>query len=229
MRKLSVILLSASSVLLFSCSGALNTAYTAYSTYKNTKETVKGYQNLKNLASLTRIRPVFYGYKSVKVEVQLKNVEGRDNEKLGEALKDNIEYQLRSFFKNYDIEGISVCEEKCEEPFIIIRFKERSYKSVLQKWALKGKYGGKIEYIDGKTGNVLLEDRVENKETFYDIARTVGQVLELKVFRTGLQRFVSVSDNKGAKKYMEKHKLYLNKRSDKKYINQKYAKILKKT
>ncbi len=229
MRKFSVILLSASSVLLFSCTGALNTAYTAYSTYKETKEAVKGYHIFKNVASLIRMKPVFYGYRSVKVEVQLKDVEGRDNEKLSEALKNNIGYQLRSFFKNYDIKGISICEEKCDELFIIVRFKERSYKSVLQKWALKGKYGGKIEYIDGKTGKVLLEDRVEEKETFYDIARTVGQILELKVLRTGLQKFVSVSDNKGAKKYMEKHKSYLNKRSDKKYINQEYAHILKKT
>jgi len=205
----------------------VKTAYNAYTTYKNTKESIKGYQNWKNIGSLTRIKPVFYPYKSVKVEVQLKNVEGRDNQKIAQALKENIKYDLTEFFKDYGMNDKKVCETDCEEPYIIVRFKERSYKSVLQKWALKGKYGGKIQYIDGKTGKVLLEDEIGNKETFYDVARAIGEVLEIKVYRSGIQPFLN--DKQKAKEYQEKYGKNLQNRESGKYVNKAFEKILKNT
>ncbi len=212
-----------------SCStvNIVKTAYNAYSTYKDTKDAVKGYQNLKNIGSITRIKPVFYPYKFVKVEVQLKNVEGRNNEELAEILKENIEYDLNNFFKEYELTDKKICEVNCGKQLLIIRFKEKSYKSVLQKWALKGKFGGTIQYIDGETGKVILEDEIGNRETFYDLAKTIGQVLELKAYRSGFQKYVK--DEKKVKEYQDRHKDYLQNRENEKFVKPDFEKTLQNT
>ncbi len=218
-----------SALFITSCSSVdtFRTAYTAYEHYKGTKEAVKGYENLKSAGSIVKLKPVFLPYKYVKVEVKLSNVKNRNNKEVAKALKENIEYGLNNYFKNYGLEDKKICETSCGEPLIIINFKEKKYKSLLQKWALKGKYGGTIQYIDGKTGKVILEDKFGNEETFYDLAKDINRALELKVFKSGYARYQK--DVKKAEEYANQHNKYMKNRDESKFVNPKFKKILRNT
>jgi len=185
MRKATVFVLglTASSVFLTGCLGAVQAVQMASMGFMSARAGYQGYNAVKMAKAIKNSEPIFENYDAVKVEVLL-NPREEDAQKPAQAFRDNVKWMIEKDFEVIGVKKREVCEENCPENTLVVQFKEEGYGENLAQKLLAGeKLRGKLYYIDMKSGTVIKEEPLEVASDYASLIKEINLSVGMKILK----------------------------------------------
>ncbi|WP_022846824.1 hypothetical protein [Desulfurobacterium sp. TC5-1] len=188
MKKTLVLLAAVSAVMFSSCVQEVENAVSLYNTAVALN---RGYHAYSMVDSMKNAIPVFKDYKCVKVQALIMPGKTEKVKKLRSAFVDDFSYIVREYVKAAHLEDVKVCSTEnctdCKGKMLVIQFLENGYSpNLFNKITMGGLLRGSLRYIDGESGRVIREEKLEDAKNYEDLLQEIAMSVGSKAAQTAI-------------------------------------------